>query len=185
MNPATSTYRTPLDSIDLFVLLDLLGSADPSLPSYFKTTHWAYQRMAAVESKLRTLGQFKSSPNHVSKKDSAKEVRSEPTWLNEAGKKETDTWLGGYIGDDHEPFLARGVDILHMIAYPFPKVWHTMEDDGEHLDIDSVEDWAKLVTAFSAEWLDLEGFMEKPQHAPGASAQDKEPRGTMSEKDEL
>ena len=34
-----------------------------------------------------------------------------------------------------------------------------MEDDGEHLDIDTTEDWAVLVTAFVAEWMELEGFM--------------------------
>ena len=46
-----------------------------------------------------------------------------------------------------------------MIAHPFPTVWHKAEDDGEHLDIDTVEDWAKLFTAFTAEWLDLDSFL--------------------------
>ncbi|KAG9641372.1 glutaminyl-peptide cyclotransferase, partial [Aureobasidium melanogenum] len=46
MHPATSIYRTPLDAIDLFVLLDLLGSANPRVPSFFRTTHWAYLNMA-------------------------------------------------------------------------------------------------------------------------------------------
>lgn len=146
MNPAVSTYRTPLDAIDLFVLLDLLGSANPTVPSYFKTTHWAYQRMAEVERRLRSLKQFKSSPAHE--------------FLTEAKKGDGDRWLGGYIEDDHMPFQARGVDILHMIPAPFPTVWHTMSDDGEHLDLNTVEDWAKLVTAFTAEWMDLDGFFD-------------------------
>ena len=60
---------------------------------------------------------------------------------------------------DHLPFMARGVEVLHIIPSPFPKVWHRMEDDGEHLDMPSVEDWAKLTTAFAAAWLDLEGYM--------------------------
>jgi len=47
-----------------------------------------------------------------------------------------------------------------MIPIPFPRVWHTSDDDGEHLDIDTVEDWAKLVTAFTAEWMDLEGHFD-------------------------
>jgi glutaminyl-peptide cyclotransferase len=38
-----------------------------------------------------------------------------------------------------------------------------MEDDGEHLDIDTVEDWAKLVTAFAAEWMELEGHFDTVQ----------------------
>lgn len=59
--------------------------------------------------------------------------------------------------DDHIPFLARGVEILHIIPLPFPAVWHTANDDGEHLDTDTTDDWAVIVTAFVAEWMDLEG----------------------------
>ena len=32
----------------------------------------------------------------------------------------------GYVGDDHVPFLRRGVSVLHVIAEPFPRVWHTL-----------------------------------------------------------
>jgi glutaminyl-peptide cyclotransferase len=166
MNPAMSTYRTRLNEISLFVLLDLLGSKNPTMPSYFKTTHWAYKNMADVETKLRTLKLFKSSPNHASKKPklAAKggPVRQsrEPIWLNEAKKNpNTAQFMGGMVQDDHIPFMARGVEILHLIPSPFPHVWHTPQDDGEHLDMDTTEDWAKLTTAFAAEWMDLEGYM--------------------------
>jgi glutaminyl-peptide cyclotransferase len=164
---AWNTYRSPLASIDLFVLLDLLGAKDPKVPSYFKTTHWAYKLMAKLESRLREAGLFKSSPNHSGKKprkDGKK--RKEPMFLHEGGKKEEARWSGGYVEDDHVPFMARGVEILHLITSPFPRVWHTMEDDGEHLDGDTVEDWAMLGTAFAAEWLDLEGFMGVEEGAP-------------------
>lgn len=158
---AWNAYRSPLASIDLFVLLDLLGSKDPKVPSYFKMTHWAYKLMATAEKRLREAGKFKSSPNHSSKKarkDGKK--RKEPMFLHQGEKSETDMWSGGYVEDDHVPFMARGVDILHIITSPFPRVWHTMDDDGEHLDGDTVEDWAMLTMAFAAEWLDLEGFLE-------------------------
>lgn len=172
MHPAVSTYRTPLDSIELFLLLDLLGSANPTVPSYFKTTHWAYQRMAEIESRLRSLKQFRSSPTHPSKMSpSSAERRKETPFLHEANKHDNDRWMGGLIEDDHLPFMHRGVEILHMIPAPFPHVWHTIDDDGEHLDIDTVRDWAKLVTAFTAEWMDLDGFFDtqsspssKPSH---------------------
>ena len=144
-NPAMSTFRNPLASIDLFLLLDLLGAKNPTVPSYFKTTHWAYQLMADAESRLRKLNKFKSADS--------------PAFLNEGHKKETDRWIGGYIEDDHVPFMARGVEILHLITSPFPKVWHTIDDDGKHLDLDTVEDWAMLTTAFAAEWMDLEGHL--------------------------
>ncbi len=58
------------------------------------------------------------------------------------------------------PFMARGVEVLHLIPTPFPDVWHDMTDDGEHLDIPTVEDWALLTTAFVGEWMDLDGFFD-------------------------
>ncbi|KAH7119828.1 glutaminyl-peptide cyclotransferase precursor [Dendryphion nanum] len=163
-HPAMSTFRTPLNSIELFLLLDLLGSRSPSVPSYFKTTHWAYKHMANVERRLRELGSFKSSPNHPKNmaKRKNKKPRIEPNFLPEADKND-DNFMGGFVEDDHVPFMARGVEILHIIPAPFPRVWHTMDDDGAHLDADTVEDWARLVTAFMAEWMELEGFFDFPQ----------------------
>lgn len=145
-HPAMSTYKTKLESISLFVLLDLLGAEDPTIPTYFKTTHWAYQNMARLESRLRDLGQFKSAQRK--------------TWLDESDKDpHTTSAFPSYVmQDDHIPFMARGVEVLHLIPNQFPHVWHRIEDDGEHLDGPTVEDWAMLTTAFAAEWLELEGF---------------------------
>ena len=160
MHPAWSTYASPLASIDLFVLLDLLGAASPSVPSYFKTTHWAYKDMADVERRLREIGRFKSSPNYSLKRGQGQPREKELMFLRESAKTDSDRWLGGLIGDDHEPFLARGVEILHLIPSPFPSVWHRIDDDGEHLDLPTVEDWALLTTAFAAEWLELDGYFD-------------------------
>ncbi|KAF2754963.1 glutaminyl cyclase [Pseudovirgaria hyperparasitica] len=159
MHTAASTYHNFLDSIELFLLLDLLGSKEPQIPSYFKTTHWAYKAMAALEMRLRDMGEFKSSPNHHSKRKPGDAKRKEKKFLHEADKDDS-RFMGGFVQDDHVPFMARGVEILHIIPTPFPRVWHEMTDDGEHLDMDTVEDWAKLVTAFVSEWMDLEGYFE-------------------------
>ena len=140
--PALSTYHNALSTIHLFVLLDLLGSRNPKIPSYFKVTHWAYKKMADLEKRLRDHGLFASSGS---------------TWFYDLDKS-NDRWLGGMIGDDHVPFMARGVDVFHLIPSPFPPVWHKMSDDGEHLDMDTTEDWAVLVTAFAAEWMDVGDF---------------------------
>ena len=156
-HPALSTYHNALSSIQLFVLLDLLGSSNPKVPSYFKMTHWAYTNMARLEDRLRDNSLFASSPKHPSKKVSSS--RAEPKWLGDLDKS-NDRWQGGMVGDDHVPFMARGVEVLHMIPSPFPTVWHKPDDDGEHLDMDTTEDWAVLVTAFAAEWMDLEGYMD-------------------------
>jgi glutaminyl-peptide cyclotransferase len=162
-HPAASTYRTPLDSIDLFMLLDLLGSSAPNVPSYFKTTHWAYKNMAAIEHRLRQLRLFKSSANHPARvaKRKNKGIRAEGLFLVDAQKSDHDSaFMGGYVEDDHVPFMERGVEILHIIPSPFPKVWHEITDDAEHLNMDVVEDWTKLVIAFAAEWMELEGFFD-------------------------
>ncbi|KAL2758791.1 hypothetical protein ACRALDRAFT_1075221 [Sodiomyces alcalophilus JCM 7366] len=150
-NPAMSTYKTPLDQISLFVLLDLLGSANPSVPSYFRTTHWAYKNMATIESRMRDLGLLESKP--------------EGPFLPD-GDVDSKTLGTMYIGDDHEPFMRRGVPILHIIPAPFPPVWHTMDDDGDHLDMPTVQDWSKIVTAFAMEWLDL---MELESNSEGGT----------------
>ncbi|KAL4984041.1 hypothetical protein BDW68DRAFT_24739 [Aspergillus falconensis] len=148
VNPAMSVYKTPLSSISLFVLLDLLGSKTPTIHSYYKTTHWAYQKLANVERRLRELKVFKSSGE---------------TWFPDSPTNERQLSYYGNLGDDHLPFLRRGVDVLHVIDYSpnrgFPSVWHTIKDDAEHLDIDTVEDWSLLVAGFAAEWMELEGFM--------------------------
>ncbi|KAF4629201.1 hypothetical protein G7Y89_g8949 [Cudoniella acicularis] len=164
---AMSTYHNMLSSITLFLLLDLLGSQKPRIPSYFKTTHWAYQHLALVESRMRTLGLLKSQVDHP--------------FLPETDKNSGSFRAGG-IEDDHLPFMARGVEILHIIPTPFPRVWHTPDDDGEHLDMPTVEDWAKIVTAFVAEWMDLEGYMPTKAQAE-ARMQDK--RSASSRKTEL
>ncbi|KAI1359006.1 glutaminyl-peptide cyclotransferase [Xylaria arbuscula] len=147
MHPAQSKYGTPLNAINLFVLLDLLGAVDPHVPSYFPSTHWAYQGMAKLESRMRDLGLLATQPQNP--------------FLPESDKAAERFRRGGYIADDHVPFMLRGVPILHVIPTPFPPTWHTLEDDVDQLDPASINDWAKIVTAFAAEWLELDGYMSQ------------------------
>lgn len=137
---ATANFPNRLNQISLFVLLDLLGAADPKIPSYFLPTHWAYKAMAKIEQRMRDLGLLETKPAGP--------------FLPESDKLTTQ-FTRSWVGDDHVPFMARGVPILHLIPSPFPRVWHTMQDDGEHLDMPTVRDWAKITTAFTLEWLDM------------------------------
>lgn len=141
---STSTYRTPLDSISLFVLLDLLGEKNPRVPSYFLTTHWAYRAMAALEKRMRELNLLETKPKRA--------------FLPEVNK-DAARFSRSYIDDDHRPFMQRGVEILHIIPTPFPINWHKMGDDGENLDLPTVRDWAKITTAFVVEWMGIQDFM--------------------------
>lgn len=175
---ALSTYQTAISSISLFVLLDLLGAKNPRVPSFFETTHWAYRHMATLESRLRTLSLFASGRDNSRRRSAqdqavrqipgVKPGRLNPKFLYDSDKKEG--IAAGMILDDHVPFMARGVEVLHIIPMPFPRVWHKIEDDGEHLDLDTCADWAVLVTAFIGEWMELDGFFEKlSAAAEGAS----------------
>lgn len=161
-HPPASVYKTPLSSISLFMLLDLLGAADPRVPSYFQSTHWAYQHLSRIESRMRALGALETKPAHRFLPDEDRK------WFK---------WSMGYVEDDHVPFMARGVDILHVIPTPFPHVWHTMSDDGPHLDIPTVRDWARIMTAFVAEWMELDGLLPPLGEEKGY--------GSWSEKTEL
>ncbi|ETN38492.1 uncharacterized protein HMPREF1541_06527 [Cyphellophora europaea CBS 101466] len=146
-HPAMSTYKSYLDSIELFVLLDLLGSAEnPPIPSWQHTSHWSYVNMAKLEEKLRNLNLYKSTTG--------------APWLPDKDKDESDAFRSYVMQDDHLPFIARGVQVLHLIPGRFPTVWHKMSDNGDNLDIPTVEDWAFLTAAFAAEYMELEGFFD-------------------------
>lgn len=143
--PAMSTYKNLLSSIELFVLLDLLGSAENvPIPSWMQNTHWSYKHMAEMEQRLRNLGLFKSNSKH--------------TFLPDKDKKNDAVFQQNVMADDHLPFVARGVPALHLIPSRFPSQWHRLGDNAEYLNIPTVEDWTFLTAAFAAEYLELEGY---------------------------
>lgn len=113
--------------------------------------------------RLRSLGLLQSKPDNP--------------FLPESNKDSNNFQAPWGVQDDHIPFMARGVEILHIIPTPFPRVWHTINDDGEHLDLPTVEDWSRIVTAFVGEWMDLEGYF--PPKAQ-AEAKVKEKRSVTS-----
>lgn len=61
-----------------------------------------------------------------------------------------------YIEDDHVPFLRRNVPVLHVIATPFPAVWHRETDNKENLDFRVIRNLLKIFRVFVAEYLRLE-----------------------------
>ena len=150
-NLPLSTFGNELEAISLFVLLDLLGARGPSVRSFFKTTHWAYTRLAGLWGRMVGEGVLKG----VSGRE-----RGGEEWFPDRGKDERAQWFPGRIEDDHLPFMARGVEILHLIPSPFPAVWHTLLDDGAHLDLEVCGDWAVLMAGFVVEWMDAGEFVE-------------------------
>lgn len=108
--------ETVISTIEHFVLLDLLGAARPLIRSYFPSTGWLFDEMASAESRLGTSGL-------LDEKDFKWDAHRSGFFVPRTGYQAT--WGG--IEDDHLPFLERGVNILHVIASPFPSVWHTLE----------------------------------------------------------
>ena len=124
--------------------------------------------MATLEKRLRDLGLLETKPK-------------KPFLWNSA--KPASQFYRSGVEDDHVPFMQRGVDVLHIIPSPFPLVWHKMEDDGEHLDLPTTRDWAVIVTAFVAEWMDLAGHL--PKGAAKRQAKSETKVSTHSKRTEL
>jgi len=136
-NPVGSKYPNALSQISIFVLLDVLGSVNPMIPSSFLITHWAYKNMANLEDRLRKINLLETHP------------------LSAFLPETNETTRQAEIADDYVPFIDRGVPSLHLLPSPLPQNRHTTDDNGEHLDLPTVMDWAKIVTGFALEWLDM------------------------------
>ncbi|KUJ18801.1 uncharacterized protein LY89DRAFT_683674 [Mollisia scopiformis] len=130
-------YPNALSQVSMFVLLDVLGSANPTIPSYFPTTHWLHRNIANLETRMRKINVLESRPSSAFIPQSNDILpQSEPV-------------------DDYVPFMERGVPCFHLMPSSLPSNRHTINDDGEHLDMPTVRDWAKIVTGLVMEWLDM------------------------------
>ncbi|KAF5373571.1 hypothetical protein D9758_000826 [Tetrapyrgos nigripes] len=137
---------TELGSIEHLILLDLLGASQPSIKSYFKDTAWLYNKLVDAEHRLGNSDAFVYKQDKSMAADGWKSY-FRPINLNAPNY--------GYMGDDHVPFLKLGVSILHLIAEPFPHVWHTINDDASALDIPTMRRWNVLLRVFLSEYLNL------------------------------
>lgn len=107
---SASSPTTPLSKIEHLVLLDLLGAQHPRVRSYYPDTAWLFDTLISTETRLRDAGIL----------DAAALGRS---FFH---SRVVGNSFFGYMGDDHLPFLHRGVSVLHVITEPFPRVWHTL-----------------------------------------------------------
>lgn len=104
---------TELSTIEHLILLDLLGAKNPAIQSFFLDTAWLFDAMAAAEQRLHSTG--------------ALNVAGTNEWRSFFVPRREGMTNRGYIEDDHIPFMKRGVSVLHIIASPFPRVWHTIK----------------------------------------------------------
>ena len=84
------------------------------MQAYFLDTAWLFDAMIESERRLAASGA-------LGLEDEVKGYRSFFV------PRRNDLRNMGFIEDDHLPFMQRGVSILHVIAHPFPRVWHTLK----------------------------------------------------------
>ncbi|KAJ2262836.1 hypothetical protein GGI01_001238 [Coemansia sp. RSA 376] len=125
-------HKPELDRVELMVLLDLIGATNTSFIALELPTGDLFTQLSKLENRLHKAG-------HMSR-----------TYLN------TRVPAGaGRVEDDHVPFVERNFPVLHLISVPFPKVWHTMQDDATALDQGVVGDMSLLLRSFVASYLKL------------------------------
>jgi len=119
------------DRIDMFLLLDLIGAKGMTFSKLETTTGDWYDNLVRIEKSLQQKNIIRGNsifnPN----------------------------FLPAGIEDDHIPFKRRGVPILHLIAYPFPKAWHKIGDNRSSLDFTRIAHLNKILRVFVAEYLHL------------------------------
>ncbi|CAO3609001.1 unnamed protein product [Cunninghamella blakesleeana] len=146
-HPQTVKQANRLQLIDVLVLLDLLGTPNPTFHNYFRSTSWLYTHLSNLEARLIS--------NQLLADKSQNGITLNPTLSN--GLTEM-RFQGGRIGDDHIPFMQRGVNILHLIPHPFPDVWHRETDNADCLDSPTINNFDILFRAFVCEYLELDPF---------------------------
>ncbi|KAG9318620.1 hypothetical protein JVU11DRAFT_713 [Chiua virens] len=137
-----SHSMTELGGIEHLVLLDLLGAPNPLIRSYFADTAWLFDALASAERRLHESGVLMGSES-----PSAFQSFFFPRRGSELSH--------GFIADDHVPFLRKGVNVLHVIPFQFPGVWHTLRDDATALDISTMRRWNLVLRVFISEYLGL------------------------------
>ncbi|KII89096.1 hypothetical protein PLICRDRAFT_40736 [Plicaturopsis crispa FD-325 SS-3] len=130
---------TEISTIEHMILLDLLGAPNPLIRSYFLDTAWLFDAMVSAEERLRQSGAFEATA----------------AWRSFFSPRLGNDRNFGGIGDDHEPFLKKGVSILHVITQPFPTVWHRLNDDASALDLPTMRRWNLILRVFMSEYLNL------------------------------
>lgn len=123
VNAQTRRGANKISTIDHLILLDLLGTKSPLIRSYYLSTAWLFDGLVAAEHRLGQLGFFDEA------KPQAQPVEGGEwrTWESFFVPRTGFDMQFGRIADDHIPFLYKGVNVLHVIASPFPSVWHTIQ----------------------------------------------------------
>jgi len=128
---------TEMSRLDLFLLLDLIGAPGPTFRNVIDPTTGEcdelFSELVAIEDALTNLCPSCNPPPRQ--------------FENQCTEEDP-------VVDDQVPFLEEGLRrALHVVANPFPQVWHTMADDKSHLDWEAIGRTAAVLRVFVAEFL--------------------------------
>nr|XP_018670675.1 glutaminyl-peptide cyclotransferase isoform X1 [Ciona intestinalis] len=129
--------RSRLDSIDLFVLLDLIGTTDTQFYNLPVTSSRWFNHLAELELQMYRAGLLTvNNTRHTHR-----------IFIPRTANYN--------VEDDHVPFHRAGVPIMHLISVPFPTVWHEITDNEFAMNYERTEVISRVMTAFVAKYLQL------------------------------
>lgn len=133
-----------LNSIDLMVLLDLIGTIDTNFRNFYYSAHLHFEKMNSIETKLEDKGLIKQWG------------RSRPYFdLTPLPAKK-------WVDDDYRPFIEKGVKVMHLISTPFPSVWHKTSDNLDNIHYETIDDINKMLRVYVCGYLACN--VEKPMY---------------------
>lgn len=108
--------KKKIETIELFVLLDLIGASDTSFVIYDQKLRHHNEALQKYERDYLSSAGFGGMP-----------IRSQLAFKSWSLSMRM-------VQDDHVPFRQRGVPILLLLSSPFPRVWHTLNDNYRAID---------------------------------------------------
>lgn len=155
------------DSVDLFVLYDLMGPAGTTFHNYFPDQSGrAFASLADVEAAHRARSLRRTA---VSGGRGGKEADLPDLWSLHGPPHDLFTRRSGRnvffpaaekfargpvlraglgVEDDHIHWMETR-RVLHLIPWPFPSSWHTARDDGREIDGGTVADLFGILLEFT------------------------------------
>eukprot|EP00834_Sanchytrium_tribonematis_P007750 NODE_755_length_4181_cov_0.632533.p2 type:complete len:332 gc:universal NODE_755_length_4181_cov_0.632533:641-1636(+) len=124
-------WKGIMDDFEYMILFDLLGAKDAG-DGHIRKTPYSYDKI------YKKLLQIDES-------DDSYQILGGSTYKQ--------------FDDDHRPFMEKGMKVVHIIPHEFPKVWHTLDDKIDFVDMNIMRNYEKLTWQFLIKELELEGCL--------------------------
>nr|XP_027204843.1 glutaminyl-peptide cyclotransferase-like [Dermatophagoides pteronyssinus] len=132
-------YHT-IDDIKLFILFDLIGGSSSRFYNTNLNTSHYFQQLIQIE---KSFVQFNNETKKTSKS------------MNKNLFQQNPAFMVSFVRDDHLPFIIRNVPVLHLIPHPFPRIWHSMDDNLDNLNFNSISRFVTIMQIFLLNYFGL------------------------------